>query len=162
VLIGILSDTHDRIDNTVAGLNLLQQAGVSFYIHCGDVGGEPILDQLAGLPAALVWGNNDWDRRTLTRYAESLGIQVFPTLAELELDGKRIAVTHGDDPRLFRQIIDRQQHDYLLYGHSHIRADQRIGSMRIVNPGALHRAKEKSVAVLDTSSDSLRFLLLNS
>jgi predicted phosphodiesterase len=82
VLIGILSDTHDRLDNAVAGLNLLRDAGAEFYIHCGDVGGEQILDQFAGLPAALVWGNNDWDRRSLERYAKGLEIAVYPVLAD--------------------------------------------------------------------------------
>jgi putative phosphoesterase len=160
VLIGILSDTHDRIDNAIAGLNLLRDAGAAFYIHCGDVGGEQILDQFAGLPAALVWGNNDWDRRSLERYAKALEIQVYPILADLELDGRRFAVTHGDDLRLVRQILERQAHDYLLLGHTHVQADQRHGRTRLINPGALHRAREKSVALLDTAGDQLRFLLL--
>ena len=160
MLIGILSDTHDRIDNAIAGINLLTQAGAEFLIHCGDVGGEHILDQLAGHRSALVWGNNDWDRRGLTRYAEALEIQVLPNLGELELDGKRFAVTHGDDPKLVRAVIGRQQHDYLLVGHSHVKHDERFGKVRLINPGALHRAAEKSVALLDTSNDTLKFLRL--
>jgi putative phosphoesterase len=158
VLIGILSDTHDRIDNTIAALGLLTQAGAEFLIHCGDVGGEHIIDQLAGHRCALVWGNNDWDRRGLTQYAEALGIQVLQNFGELTLDGKQFAITHGDDPKLVRAIIQRQQHDYLLLGHSHVKHDQRYGRIRLINPGALHRAAEKSVAILDTSNDSLRFL----
>jgi uncharacterized protein len=158
VLIGILSDTHDRLESTIAGLDALRAAGAEFFIHCGDVGGERILDQLAGLKAALVWGNNDWDRRELTRYAQNLGIQVSDSLAELELGGKRFAITHGDDAGVVRRIIDGQAHDYLLLGHSHVRADQRMGKIRIINPGALHRAARKSVARLDTVADDLQFL----
>jgi hypothetical protein len=158
VIIGILSDTHDRLESTIAGLNSLRAAGAEFFIHCGDVGGERILDQLAGLKAALVWGNNDWDRRELTRYAENLGIDVANSLAELELGGKKFAVTHGDDGGIVRRIIDEQAHDYLLLGHSHVRADQRMGKIRIINPGALHRAAQKSVARLDTVTDDLQFM----
>ncbi|HEY1628897.1 MAG TPA: metallophosphoesterase family protein, partial [Tepidisphaeraceae bacterium] len=73
--IGILSDTHDRLDNMLAAMQLLRDGGAEFFIHCGDVGGERILDQLAGFPAALVWGNNDWDQAELSRYAESRSIQ---------------------------------------------------------------------------------------
>jgi uncharacterized protein len=160
VLVGILSDTHDRLETTIAGLEALRAAGASFYIHCGDVGSQMILDQLAGLKVALVWGNNDWDRRGLTRYAEQLGIQVLPNLGELELEGKRFAVTHGDDARLVRKVLDEQQHDYLLVGHSHVAADKRMGRVRVINPGALHRAASKSVALLDPSSDSLRHIRL--
>jgi putative phosphoesterase len=158
VIIGILSDTHDRLDNTIAAMKLLRDGGAEFYIHCGDVGGEQIIDQLAGVPVALVWGNNDWDRTPLTRYAESLSIQVFQDFGELELGGKRFAVTHGDDERIVRKILDEQQHDYLLLGHAHVRLDKRVGRVRIINPGALHRAARKSAALLDTASDLLRFL----
>jgi putative phosphoesterase len=160
VLVGILSDTHDRIDNAIAGINLLLLGGAEFLIHCGDVGGEHIIDQLAGHRSAFVWGNTDWDRRGLTRYAEALEVQVLQNFGELELGGKQFAVTHGDDTKLVRAVIQRQQHDYLLVGHSHLKHDERFGRVRLINPGALHRAAEKSVALLDTSSDSLRFLRL--
>src|SRR5689334_2841544 len=61
MLLGILSDTHDKADMIAAAVTLLQQQGAEFFIHCGDVGGEHILDSLTGLKAAFVWGNNDWD-----------------------------------------------------------------------------------------------------
>ena len=141
-------------------MELLRAGGAEFYIHCGDVGGEPIIDLLAGLKAALVWGNNDWDRRELERYAARLGVQVLPPLGELELDGKRFAITHGDDQKLVRRVLEQQAHDYLLLGHSHVRADQRIGKTRMINPGALHRAGQKSVALLDTQTDLLQFRIL--
>ncbi len=158
VIVGILSDTHDRLEQAIAGINLLREGGAEFLIHCGDVGGEQIIDELAGIQSALVWGNNDWDRRPLTRYAEILGIQVFQSFGEIELDGKRLAITHGDDGRIVRKVLDQQQHDYLLLGHSHIKSDQRRGRVRIINPGALHRAAEKSVALLDLASDGLQFI----
>ncbi|WP_428937809.1 metallophosphoesterase family protein [Fontivita pretiosa] len=159
MLIAILSDTHDRLPATVAALELLRQRNPDFYIHCGDVGSERIIDQFVGLPAALVWGNTDWDRRRLTRYAEQLGVRVLAEpLGQLELDGKHFAITHGDDPRLIRQVLERQQHDYLLMGHSHVRSDRRQGRVHIINPGALHRAAEKTVAILDTDRDEVEFL----
>ncbi|HEY7088521.1 MAG TPA: YfcE family phosphodiesterase [Tepidisphaeraceae bacterium] len=158
VLVGILSDTHDRLETTIAGLEALRSAGAGFYIHCGDVGSEMILDQLAGLKAALVWGNNDWDRRGLSRYAEHLGIQVLPSLGELELQRKRFAIMHGDDGKLVRKVLDGQEHDYLLLGHSHVASDKKFGRVRVINPGALHRAATKSVALLDPAADQLRYI----
>jgi putative phosphoesterase len=160
MVVGILSDSHGRLEPTVAALQLLRQAGAEFFIHCGDVGEEPILDQLAGLKVAIVWGNNDWDRQSLQRYAQNLGIKVLPSLGELELANKRLAVTHGDAPQLVRKVLDEQQHDYLLMGHSHVRADKKIGRVRVINPGALHRAAQKSVAVLNLETDELRFLMV--
>jgi len=158
VIIGILSDTHDKLDNMIAAMKLLRDGGAEFFIHCGDVGGEKIIDQLAGLPAALVWGNNDWNRTDLTRYAEALSIAVFENFGELELGGKKFAVTHGDDLKLVRKILDEQKHDYVLMGHTHVKADRRLEHTRLINPGALYRSAQKSVAMLDTTSDALRFV----
>src|SRR5689334_21230016 len=146
MLLGILSDTHGRLDATKAAIAALQTAGAEYFLHCGDVGGEEILDQLAGLPAAFVWGNNDYERRELAAYAERIGVRCLNTFGELDLDGKRIAVTHGDDARLVKQLLARQSHDYLLVGHTHVARDQRVGALRVINPGALYRAARKTVA----------------
>src|SRR4051812_46113373 len=74
VIVGMLSDTHDRVEAARAGIKLLREHGVEYFIHCGDVGSEQILDLLAGLPAAFVFGNTDWDFRGLQRYARDLNI----------------------------------------------------------------------------------------
>jgi len=161
VIIGILSDTHDRVDAAAAAVELLRKNGASYLIHCGDVGSERVLDHLVGpIPAAFVWGNTDWDRMSLQRYAESVGIQCFGSFGELSLDGKLIALLHGDDIKLKHRILKEARHDYLLQGHTHIRLDERVGRVRVINPGALHRVAVKSVALLDTSTDHVTFVNL--
>jgi hypothetical protein len=158
MLIGILSDTHDRTEPMAAAVQLLQARGAEYFIHCGDVGSPAVLDFLAGLKAAFVWGNCDWDRFGLQRYAKSIEVDCFGAFGELELGGKRFALIHGDDPALKRRLLSEQKHDYLLQGHTHVRQDVRVGRTRIINPGALHRANPKTVALLDPASDSLEFL----
>lgn len=160
-MIGILSDTHDHVDAMAAAMQVLQAGGAEHYIHCGDVGGPAVLDHLAGVSASLVWGNNDWDRRDLERYAGRLGIACYGSLANLKLGGKTFAVIHGDDLRLRQSILTAQQHDYLLQGHTHVRHDERVGRTRIINPGALHRAKPKTVALLETDTDRLEFRIVH-
>jgi len=158
MLLGILSDTHNRLDAMIAAMRILQASGAEFFIHCGDIGDEAIIDQLAGHPAAFVWGNNDFDRARLAKYANSLGIRCLDSFGDLELDNKRFAITHGDDGRLLKRLLLQQQHDYLLLGHTHVKRDERVGKLRLINPGALYRASIKTVAMLDTRSDELRFL----
>jgi len=158
VLIGILSDTHDHVEITAAAVSLLKDRGAEFFIHCGDVGSEQVLDQLAGLPAAFVFGNCDWDSDGLARYASHIGLACHGRLADLTLDGKRFAVLHGDDSALRQRILIAQNHDYLLQGHTHVRMDDRVGKTRLINPGALYRARQKTVATLDTGTDQLTFL----
>ena len=160
MIVGILSDTHDRADAMAAAVKTLTANGAEFLVHCGDVGSEAILDHLAGIRAAFVWGNNDFDRRGLQRYAEELGIRCLGNLGELELGGKKFIVLHGDDERAKQRILAEQRHDYLLQGHTHIKLDHRIGKVRCINPGALHRAREKTVAMLDTETDILTFLAI--
>ena len=156
--LGLLSDTHDRVDAMRAGLRALHTRSVDFIVHCGDVGSEPCLDLMAGFPTAFVWGNNDWDRATLTRYATTLGLTCYGNFGDFTLDNKRIALMHGDDFSLRQRVLDAATHDYLFQGHTHVPADERIGTTRVINPGALYRASEKTVAVLDLSSGELEFL----
>ena len=105
MLIGILSDTHDRTDAMAAAMQLLHSRGAEYFIHCGDVGSSAVLDYLAGQKACFVWGNCDWDRVGLQHYAKSIEIDCFGAFGELELDGKKIAVIHGDDPVLKRRLL---------------------------------------------------------
>ena len=156
--IGILSDTHDRVDAMAAGMKLLRDAGAQFFVHCGDVGSERVVDHLAGVPSAFVFGNTDWDRAALARYAEKIGVACHGAFADLELGGKKFAVIHGDDFKLKQRLLSEQRHDYLLQGHTHVRNDERFGKTRLINPGALHRAREKTVALLDTDGDVVTFI----
>lgn len=157
MIVGILSDTHGRVDTAHAGVAILRAAGAEYLIHCGDVGEEDVLDALAGIPSAFVFGNNDWDRRGLERYAKDVGVTCLGAWGSLEVGGKRFAVIHGDDFALRRKLLDAQEHDYLLQGHTHVPADERHGRTRLINPGALHRARPRTVATLDTGSDRLTF-----
>jgi len=160
MLVGILSDTHDRVAPTTAALEALRRAGCEFFIHCGDVGGERILDLMAGMPLAFVWGNTDMPDASLVRQAAELGLKCHGDMADLELDGVRLAVTHGDSPAILKKIVTERRHQYLLHGHTHVARDQTIDGLRWINPGAVHRSPRPSVAVLDTQTKNLRFILL--
>ncbi|CAN5403452.1 hypothetical protein BH10PLA1_BH10PLA1_17370 [soil metagenome] len=141
-----------------AGMKTLAANGAKYFIHCGDVGGQPIIDCLAGHEASFVWGNNDWDRAGLEEYATGLGINCLGYGGAIELDGKSIYVTHGDDVQQIKRVLEGQTHDYLLMGHTHTRLDAREGRVHIINPGALHRAMPKTVALLNLERDTVQFL----
>ena len=158
MLLAILSDTHDRYGIMGAAVRALKARGAEFFIHCGDVCVPHLLDHLAGLPSAFVFGNCDGDRQSLACYAESIGVACHNNFAELELGGKKIAVTHGDDERRLYQAIDSGGFDYVFHGHTHVRRDVYMGSTRVINPGALHRAIVKTAALLDTEKDLLEFI----
>lgn len=157
MLVGILSDSHGRLDTVRRALALLKDAGADYLIHCGDVGGTDVFDQLAGWRCSFVWGNSDWPDENLEAYIRTLGLALPGDVPlRLALDGKTLAVFHGHEPA-FNATVRRLQVDYILHGHTHRRCDERSRSGRIINPGALHRAAPKTVATLDTRSDTLTF-----
>ena len=170
MILGLLSDTHGRVERTALAIALLEQAGAEAFVHCGDVGGETVFDQFAGRRAWFVWGNTDAFDPMLERYAESLGFTpslVAPAL--IEADGRTVAVYHGHEPHFHRMIRAIQSHDlaafgkltdkldYIIYGHTHRAADARVGRVRLINPGALERAQPHTVATLDLERDTLQF-----
>jgi uncharacterized protein len=158
VILGILSDTHGRADAALAGVKVLTDAGAEFLIHCGDVGSKDVLDALAGIKSAFVFGNTDWDRAPIEKYASLIGVDCLGVFGSVTLADKRIAVMHGDDFHLRAQITEKQEYDYLLLGHTHVADDRRVGRIRVINPGALFRARQKTVAALDLAADKLQFI----
>lgn len=158
MLVGLLSDSHGRAARTREALRLLSERGAAMFLHMGDVETEEVLDQLAGLDARIVFGNND-DERTLGPYAASLGLTVMHPMGRLTVDGRTIAFTHG---HIGRCVVEGSEggFDYFIHGHTHRMRDERRGATRLVNPGALHRASPFSVALLDPAADSLEFVVV--
>ncbi len=157
MLVGVLSDTHGHRQPARAAMKLFTRQGVEYVIHCGDVGGIEVFSELLALPCTFVWGNTDFPEQGVHAFLDSVGLPVPgdpPT--RLTLEGKRFAVFHGHEPG-FGRAANGVDVDYLLHGHTHVARDERIAGVRIINPGALHRAHPKSVATLDTQTDTLTF-----
>jgi len=155
--IGILSDTHDRVERTARAVQLLIAQGAQALIHCGDLTNAAVVAECSALPCYYVFGNNDFDEAELRRAMTQGGGHCLDRGGELTLAGRRIAVTHGDLTGEVRRLAALEP-DYLLFGHSHIATDSTHGVTRYINPGALHRAPRWTVARLDLDVDKLLFL----
>lgn len=164
--IGILSDTHGDHVRTGKAMRQLLQRGVAAICHCGDIGAERVLTEMASAcqptatPVHAVLGNVDLFEGDISGFPLGAGVQVWGRVAKLELAGKSIAIIHGDDDRLLRETLSRQTFDYVLTGHTHQPADERTGRTRLINPGAVYRARPPTVAVLDLSTDELELITL--
>jgi putative phosphoesterase len=157
MLIGIISDTHDQVARTTAAVALLVAEGAERLIHCGDLTTPAVVYECGVLPSYYVFGNNDFDEDDLRRAMRAVGGTCLEQGGELTLDGRRIAVTHGDSTHELRRLASARP-DYLLSGHTHHHHDERDGPTRWINPGALHRATAWTVALLDLETDTLRYL----
>lgn len=156
--LGILADTHNEIARTRCAVEKLREAGVEALIHCGDLNTAEIVAICAKVRFYFVLGNHDADAVPELRQAAELhSARCLNWSGELMLAGKRIAIAHGHLTSDLRPLLNSQP-DYLFTGHSHLAADWREGATRRINPGALHRADEYSVAVLDLATDTLEFI----
>jgi putative phosphoesterase len=156
MLVGIIADTHNQIDRTRRAMDLLLDAGVEAVVHCGDFTRPEIVAICAVRPLWFVFGNNDTSAE-LEAAGQVVGATCLGWGGEFELAGKRIAVTHGHRPAEVRRLLVATP-DYLLFGHSHVAVDDNDDPVRRINPGALHRAAGYSVAVLDLTNDTVRFI----
>lgn len=173
--IGLLSDSHGRAATTRRAVQVLMDAGASSLLHMGDIGSMEVIDELVLPPDAsgkaidvrLVFGNVDWDRASMSRYAQHLGITVADPVGRLTLPAvigraagqaspRELIFLHGDDSEAMVKAMASHP-AYLCHGHSHQARNERIGATRIINPGALFRAQSYSVAILDTDADEVKF-----
>ncbi len=158
-LIGILSDSHGRAAITGRAVAALKERGCSIVIHLGDIETETVIDELVGAAPQvhLVFGNCDLEEDELARYAGSMDLHVDHPLGRVTVGGKEIAFTHGHLDRLMEEAIQSGVH-YLLHGHTHEVRNERVGPTRIINPGALFRARRYTAAVLNPSNDTVEFI----
>jgi putative phosphoesterase len=157
LLIGVLSDSHGQHLMVRKAMALFDDLGVEHVIHCGDIGGVRVFDEVVGRPLTFVWGNTDYESPDLLAYLDGAGLSAPSGIPiKLNLDGKSIAVFHGHE-RGFAAAVQDLEVDYIVHGHTHVAADEVFNGKRIINPGALHRARRKTVATLDTETDALVF-----
>lgn len=149
--VGLLSDTHDNLALVAQAADFLRAQAPDLVLHLGDVTEPETLRALAGLPVRVLLGNND-DAEDLSDAARALGLPPPAFEWEAELDGVHVAAHHGHlAPRLTREP------DVLLHGHTHRRRVAHQGRTLVVNPGALHRAATKTIAMLELPSMRVAF-----
>jgi putative phosphoesterase len=146
--IAILSDSHSRAATTARALALIAQRQIGLIIHCGDIEDD---DAVRLFPAHthFVFGNCDHERDAIRLAVCGIGATLHEPFGRLELAGKNIAFVHGDDGMLLHDLIQARAFDYICHGHTHIQRDEVIAGARVINPGALHRARVKTFVILD-------------
>lgn len=151
----IMSDSHDQIAHLNQALDAALAADAEVLLHCGDLCAPFMLNQIGerfkGL-VHVVFGNNDGDGRLLQVIAaKHPHISLHGIYAELEFDGRRIAMIHYPEPA--RRIAQSGQFDLVCYGHDHTRLLEQVGGSWLLNPGELLGMKgEVSWALYDTQT----------
>ena len=147
--LGIVSDTHGHVQNTQAAVRMLESLQVDEVLHCGDIGSSGIPPLFAPWPTHFVFGNCDPHEAELRMAIASAGKLCHGRFGDISLGGRRIALIHSDDARLFRQTITGGKFDLVCYGHTHQAEQHREGKTLVLNPGALYRANPHSLAIVE-------------
>src|SRR5262245_8132687 len=159
MIIGLMSDSHGDAIMTAKAIALLQEHGARTFIHCGDICGEGVLEELAVVQAHFVWGNCDTPTAELRKYVKAIGLTPPEGPLLLELAGKKIGVYHGHE-RTFEHAALEHTLDYVFYGHTHRFADEEEDGCRWINPGALHRARPHTCATIDLKTGKLEKIVV--
>lgn len=125
----IVSDTHGR---HFSFDDALEQAGkIDYLVHLGDVEGEEwYYESMAGCPAYVIAGNNDYYSRNLREM-------------EIMFGDKRAFMTHGHQyrinygPELLLREAVRRKADIVMHGHTHKPYVKEINGITFLNPGSL-------------------------
>jgi putative phosphoesterase len=134
MLVGLISDTHDRLPAIAAALDILRGRGVDAVVHPGDIiapfAAKPIrvmVDE-AGIPLYVTYGNNDGERAGL----KSVLPEIQDGPLHITLDGCRILVHHFVD---WCDGKDIERADVVVTGHTHEAGVDRRDGRLFVNPG---------------------------
>jgi uncharacterized protein len=157
--IAVLSDTHSRHATVEAAQALIEERKVDLILHCGDIDDSETVWLFPG-NTHFVFGNCDGDRAALRQAIHGIGATLHEPFGSLDLPGGKVAFVHGDVKSLFDRLEQGGEYDYLFYGHTHHAEEHRTGKTRVINPGALQRARVKTFVVLDLDSGDLQSVLV--
>ncbi len=151
--IAVLSDIHDQSLNLATALDQVRGESAARLFFLGDFCAPFTLTQLAeGFDGTIdvVFGNNDGDAFLLCKNAaRHAHVTLHGHLAQLEVDGRRIALHHYPD--VAERLAESGAYDAVFSGHDHRRYAHRKGAVLWANPGeVMGRFGEPSFGLYDT------------
>ncbi|MCJ7721405.1 metallophosphoesterase [Candidatus Bathyarchaeota archaeon] len=165
MIVGLLSDTHDRLHLIDEAVKQLNQMNVELVLHAGDYIAPFVASSLKQLKAPLigVFGNNDGDRELLKKKFAEFGADIRGRFAFVVVDGLRIALLHGDNTELMRSLLELESHDVLVCGHTHVPKTYRKGRTLVINPGEACGilSGKPTISVLDTETLDVKTIQIN-
>jgi len=152
MMIGAMSDTHDRLDAVDKAISFFNSQQVTKVLHAGDLVSPFVAPLFSKLKAKLhyVWGNNEGDQQFIKVRFADIGISPLGDFATLQLGDRKIALLHGTHQEIVDSLIECGAYDLIIHGHSH-RAEIIEGETLVVNPGEVcgYLTGRQTVALID-------------
>ncbi|WP_406657679.1 metallophosphoesterase [Methanolobus sp. ZRKC2] len=136
-MIGIMSDSHDNLEAIKDAVKFFNEKKVTTVLHAGDIISPFTSRAFKELDARLyfVFGNNDGDRNLLRKKFNNIGAECCEDFADLNIEGKHIALLHGIYESQVNAIAESGHFDIVVRGHTHVAGSKEINKTLIVNPG---------------------------
>lgn len=151
MLVGVISDTHDRMPMIEAALALFERRNIDAIVHPGDFVAPFAVRRLLQYdrPLYVTFGNNDGERSGL----EKLMPQIVDGPLFVELGGRTILVHHFIE---WCEPSDIQRADIIITGHTHGVVNRFENGKLFLNPGECCGwvSGRCTVALLDTEGPS--------
>ena len=132
MILGIISDTHDNLDNLKKAFDIFISRGVEHIIHAGDFTspftGRVLMEFKGGFTG--IFGNNDGDRLLLSKVYQG---NIHPQPHILTLHEKRIVIMH--EPDVIEALADSGHYNLVIFGHTHKAVVKKVNNTLVVNPG---------------------------
>jgi len=132
--IGVISDTHipDRCEH-IPFKALEAFKNVDMVIHAGDLASLKAIEELKAVCPKIVVVAGNMDGADI--------VKKFPTKQILNISGFKIGVSHGAGaPQylvdLLKDTFKNDNCDIIVFGHSHIAMNEKIGKTLFFNPGS--------------------------
>ncbi len=131
--IGVISDSHSRVDLAEHCIKKLKREGAKFLIHAGDIVKEDTLKllQKCSLPYKAVLGNNDLN---LVHVRDKYNLYTEPYSFNI----KKLSVKLMHHPYYLNPDAD-----LIIYGHTHYFEAQKTKRAFYLNPGEVCGRKKK-------------------
>jgi putative phosphoesterase len=132
MIIGIISDTHDNLDNLGKALDLFKARGGEHIIHAGDYTSPFTYRVLKHFGGGFtgIFGNNDGDKVLLSAAYQG---RIFTQPHLFTLHNRKIVVMH--EPDVVAALADSGHFDLIVYGHTHEAVFTRVKNTLVINPG---------------------------
>jgi uncharacterized protein len=157
MVIGVLSDTHDRLPLIDRALELFTERGVEAILHPGDLVSPFAAKRFTGLrvPFHVTYGNNDGERKGL----KGLLPQIQDGPMVLDLDGRKILLHHFVG---WCRPEDLDRAKVVVTGHTHEVVNEIRDGKLYLNPGECCGWVNNrcTVAILDTAGLSAEIIEL--
>lgn len=159
--IGLISDTHDNIENILKAVREFSSKQVDVVLHAGDFVSPIAVESFAGIKLVGILGNNDTDIPGLTSAFNKIHGELKGEIFEALYDGMKLVIYHGTCSSKKEALIKSGKYDIVIYGHTHRKASYKAGRTIVVNPGTAKGwffGLYATIAVFDTHTRIIEFV----